>query len=85
MVVTVYSLPASICVRCRAVEISTRRKGIEVVKVELDKNPDAMTYIKSLGYAEAPVIVVTEGDEVVDHWSGYSEERITSLKEMVAA
>jgi glutaredoxin-like protein NrdH len=85
MVITVYSLPASICVRCRAVEISMRRKGIEIVKVEVDNDPKAMAYIKSLGYSEAPVIVVTEGEEVVDHWSGYSEEKITSLKELVAA
>jgi glutaredoxin-like protein NrdH len=62
-----------------------RRKGIEIVKVEVDKDAKAMAYIKSLGYAEAPVIVVTEGDEVLDHWSGYSEEKIASLKELVAA
>jgi len=83
--ITVYSLPASVCVKCRAVEISMRRKGIGIAKVEVDKDPDAMAYIKSLGYKEAPVIVVTEGGEVVDHWSGYSEEKIASLKEMVAA
>jgi len=85
MVITVYSLPASICVKCRAVEISMRRKGIEAVKVEVDKDPDAMAYIKALGYAEAPVIVVTAGDEVVDHWSGYSDEKISALGEMAAA
>jgi glutaredoxin-like protein NrdH len=85
MVITVYSLPASICVKCRAVEISMRRKGIEAVKVELEKDPEAMAYIKSLGYSEAPVIVVTEGDEVVDHWSGFSEDRISALSSLVAA
>ena len=85
MVITVYSLPASICVKCRAVEISMRRKGIEVVKVEVDKNPKAMAYIKSLGYAEAPVIVVTDGDDVLDHWSGFSEEKISALSSLIAA
>jgi glutaredoxin-like protein NrdH len=85
MVITVYSLPASICVKCRAVEISMRRKGIEAVKVELEKDPEAMAYIKSLGYSEAPVIVVTEGDEVVDHWSGFSEDKISALSSLVAA
>jgi len=62
-----------------------RRKGIEAVKVELEKDPEAMAYIKSLGYSEAPVIVVTEGDEVVDHWSGFSEDRISALSSLVAA
>jgi glutaredoxin-like protein NrdH len=85
MVVTVYSLPSSICVRCRAVEISMRRKGIESVKVELDKDPKAMEYIRSLGYSEAPVIVVTKGDEVVEHWSGFSDDKITALSNLVAA
>lgn len=85
MVVTVYSLPAAVCVKCRAVEISLRRKGIKAVKIEVDKDPDAMAYIKSLGYAEAPVIVVTDGDEVVDHWSGFSDDKISALVEMAAA
>jgi glutaredoxin-like protein NrdH len=85
MVITVYSLPASICVKCRAVEISMRRKGIEVVKVEVDKDPRAMAYIKSLGYTEAPVIVVTDGDEILDHWSGFSEDKISELSNLVAA
>lgn len=85
MLITVYSLPASVCVKCRAVEITMRRRGIEAVKVRVDQDPEAMEFIKSLGYTEAPVIVVREGDEVVDHWSGFSDEKILALKEMVAA
>jgi glutaredoxin-like protein NrdH len=85
MKITVYSLPSSICIKCRAVEISMRRKGIDATKVLVDEDPKAMEFIKSLGYAEAPVIVITDDDEVVDHWSGYSEERISALREEVAA
>ena len=83
--ITVYSLPAAVCVKCRATEISMRRKGIDAVKVLVNEDPDAMNFIKSLGYVEAPVVVVTEGDEVVDSWSGFSEEKIAKLQEMVAA
>lgn len=85
MLITVYSLPASICIKCRAVEISMRRKGIDAKKVMVDEDAEALEFIKSLGYTEAPVIVVTEGDEVIDHWSGYSEERMLGLRDMVAA
>lgn len=85
MVVTVYSLPASVCVKCRAVEISMRRKGIDAKKVRVDQDPEAMNFIKGLGYTEAPVTVVTDGDQIVDHWSGYSDDRIAKLVAMVAA
>ena len=85
MLITVYSLPAANCVKCRAVEISMRNRGIESTKVLVNEDSVALAYIKSLGYSEAPVIVVTEGDEVLDHWSGFSDEKISSLKELVAA
>jgi glutaredoxin-like protein NrdH len=85
VLITVYSLPADICVKCRAVEISMRRRGIESTKVLVNENPEAMEYIKSLGYTEAPVIVVTDGDDVVDHWSGFSDDKVMALKAMVAA
>lgn len=62
-----------------------RRKGIETVKVLVDQDSEALEYIKSLGYTEAPVIVVTDDGEVVDHWSGFSEEKINALRELVAA
>ena len=81
MLITVYSLPASICVKCRAVEIVLRRWGIEARKVRVDQDTGAMEFIKSLGYVEAPVIVVTEGGEVVDHWSGFSEDKMIALRE----
>lgn len=85
MLVTVYSLPSSVCVKCRAVEISLRRKGITAKKVLVDENPEALEYIKGLGYSEAPVIVVTDGDEVIDHWSGFSDDKLEALRELVAA
>lgn len=84
MLITVYSLPVSICVKCRATEISMRRKGIEVVKVRVDQDAEAMEFIKSLGYTEAPVTVVRDGDRIVDHWSGFSEEKIDGLRDLVA-
>lgn len=51
----------------------------------MDQDPKALEYIKSLGYTEAPVIVVTDEEKVVDHWSGFSEERMNALRELIAA
>jgi glutaredoxin-like protein NrdH len=62
-----------------------RRKGITAKKVLVDENPEALEYIKGLGYSEAPVIVVTDGDKVIDHWSGFSDDKLRELKELVAA
>ncbi len=84
MSITVYSLPASVCTRCRATEISFRRKGIEVNKVRLDESAEAVEYIKSLGYESAPVVVVEKDGQVVDHWCGFFEERIVALAKEVA-
>lgn len=51
----------------------------------LNEDAEAMEYIKSLGYTEAPVTVITQDGEVVDHWSGFRDEKISQLKDMVAA
>lgn len=86
MSVTMYGLPASVCVGCRATEISFRRKGIEAEKILLDQDPDAMGYIKSLGYTSAPVVVVKDDEgNVTDHWGGFSETKIEGLKDVSAA
>lgn len=83
--ITVYSLPTRICVKCRATEISLRHKGIEATKVLVDEDREAMEFIKSLGYTEAPVVVIREAGQVVDHWGGYREERLKALQKKVPA
>lgn len=77
MTITVFSRPARECVACRATEISFRRKEIEVQKVPIDENID---YVKSLGYSQAPVVVVEQDGQVIDHWSDFREEKIAALK-----
>lgn len=83
--ITVYSLPAAVCVKCRAVEISLRRKGVEATKVLVNEDAEAMAFIKSLGYTEAPVIVIREDGQIVDHWSGFHEGKLELLKEKIPA
>jgi glutaredoxin-like protein NrdH len=83
--VTVYSLPVDVCIRCRAVEIAMRRRGIDATKVMLNEDAEAMAFIKGLGYAEAPVTVVRENGKIVDHWANFSDTKIEKLMEKVPA
>jgi glutaredoxin-like protein NrdH len=62
-----------------------RSKGIEATKVRVDQDPEALEFIKGMGYSAAPVVVVTDGDEVVDSWSGFSETKLEALRDRVAA
>lgn len=80
MKVVVYSLPTAQCVRCRGSEIALRRAGIEYEKIMVNESPDALAYVKSLGYESAPVIVVLddEGNQL-DHFP-FSIEKINALK-----
>ncbi len=80
-----YSLPASVCRACWSTERRFEKFGIDVEKVRVDQHPDAMETVAKLGYTQAPVVVVSDGDRVVDHWSGYRETKIAELAESVAA
>lgn len=77
--VVLYSLPASVCVACRGTEIMLRRKGVEARKVRVDLDAEALEFIKSLGYTQAPVVVIYEDGEMVEHFGGFSSERIEEL------
>lgn len=70
--VTVYSLPS--CPQCDTSKSYLRQKGIAFEEVDLSTSEEAMTYVQSLGYTAAPVIV--SGDV---HWSGFRFEMLKSL------
>ena len=73
--VTIYT--KTNCQPCRATKRAFDRAG-----VVYDEQPavDHVAALKGLGYTGAPVVVVTDGDDVVDHWSGFRPERIAGLK-----
>lgn len=83
--IVVYTLPIEECVNCRAVDLFLRKRGIEVTKVRLDEVPDAADYVRSLGYSQAPVIVLSDAGEVVDHWSGFRYDRMNELTNLAVA
>lgn len=71
--VTIYSKPA--CVQCNATYRALDKRGIEYKVVDISQDPDALEYVRSLGYMQAPVVVTEEGE----HWSGFHPDRIAEI------
>ncbi len=70
--VTVYSKPS--CVQCNATYRALESAGIAYSAVDVSTNDDALAYIKSLGYAQAPVVVAG-----AEHWSGFRPDKIADI------
>ncbi|MGP7815517.1 MULTISPECIES: glutaredoxin-like protein NrdH [Glutamicibacter] len=70
--VTVYSKPS--CVQCNATYRALDKKGVEYQTIDISKNAEALEYVRSLGYMQAPVVVTGQ-----EHWSGFRPDKIESL------
>ena len=82
MSTTVYSTPS--CVQCKATYRALDRKGLSYEVVDVTTDAAALETVRSLGYVQAPVVVVSGvgGDE---HWSGFRPDRIDALAARLAA
>lgn len=69
MTITVYSKPQ--CPQCDATYRALNKHGLDYQTIDLSQDSDALDYIKSLGYQQAPVVMTDE-----DHWSGFRPDRI---------
>lgn len=72
MAITVYSKPA--CVACNSTYRKMDKEGVIYSTVDISKDEQAYEFVKSLGYAQAPVVVTDE-----DHWSGFQPDKIMTL------
>ena len=70
--VTVYSKPS--CVQCNATYRALDKAGITYRTVDISAGYKGLTYVESLGYEQAPVVVAG-----VDHWSGFRPDRIANI------
>jgi len=70
--VTVYSEPS--CVQCNATYRALDSAGITYNAVDVSANDDALAYVKSLGYVQAPVVVAG-----AEHWSGFRPDKIADI------
>lgn len=68
------------CMGCFASEEMMKAKNLVFSVVKMDEDSEALRYVKDLGFLAAPVIVVYNGDKIVEAWSGFRPERIEELK-----
>ena len=72
MAITVYSKPS--CVQCDATKRALNKTGIPYDVVDITQDARALDHVKSLGYAQAPVVVTGQ-----DHWSGFRPDKVKEL------
>lgn len=72
MTITVYSKPR--CVQCDATYRALDKHGVDYQVVDVSADAEALDYIVSLGYSQAPVVMVGG-----DHWSGFRPDRINAV------
>ncbi|MDO5722119.1 MAG: glutaredoxin-like protein NrdH [Actinomycetaceae bacterium] len=77
MTITVYSKP--MCVQCDATKRALNKQGLDYATIDISEDAAALDYVKSLGYAQAPVVIA--GDQ---HWSGYRPDLIKKVAKSVA-
>lgn len=77
MTITMYSKPS--CVQCNATYRKLDEGGLEYEIVDLTQDAAALEAVKALGHQTAPVVIVREGGEVLDHWGGYRPDKIEAL------
>lgn len=71
MTITVYTTPA--CPQCMATKRWLDKRGVSYLTVDLAVNAVMRDYVTDeLGYTSAPVITVSEGGNVIAHWSGFN-------------
>lgn len=78
MAITVYTKPN--CVQCNATYRALDKAGITYQTVDVTVDAQALSQVKALGYAQAPVVVAGE-----DHWSGFRPDKIKGLVAAVEA
>lgn len=82
--ITVYTLPN--CFQCNLTKKWLDRAGVEYTTVDLNASPDDAAAIAELGYKQAPIIVVSNGDPETDiHWSGFQPDHLARYVEGLAA
>jgi len=69
--INVYSKPR--CPQCTATYRKLKALGLHFNSIDVTEDADALAFIRALGYQQAPVVVVREGEDehIKKHWSGF--------------
>lgn len=73
--ITVYSMPR--CPQCAATRRKLESLNGEYESVDVSQDDEALSFIRLLGYSQAPVVVVRDAQgSVTNHWSGFRPDMI---------
>lgn len=78
MSITLYTKPR--CVQCDATKRALDKKGISYELIDIAEDMQALEYVKSLGYQQAPVVITDN-----DHWAGFRPDKIAMISEAALA
>lgn len=69
--ITVYSKPN--CQQCTATYRKLKALGLPFNSFDVTEDAAAAAFVRALGYSQAPVVVVREGEDqhLKEHWSGF--------------
>jgi glutaredoxin-like protein NrdH len=74
-------------VQCTATKRFLDSRGLEYTTVDVTDDPDALAFIKGLGYLAAPVVYTAVYEHggpphehgIIEHWSGNQPDRIKAI------
>ena len=67
--IDVYSKPR--CPQCTATYRKLKALGLPFNSIDVTEDAEAAAFVRTLGYSQAPVVVVREGGDIKKHWSGF--------------
>ncbi|MDN5640679.1 MAG: NrdH-redoxin [Actinomycetia bacterium] len=83
MTITVYT--KTHCQQCLMTKRWLDKRGHQYTTVNLEESPDDLAAVQELGYAQAPVVVVSKGQGPDVHWSGFNPTMLSAHLGEVAA
>lgn len=72
--ITVYTAPR--CMACLATKKQLEKHGAQFTVEDIDSHPHVLEQAKHHGHTSAPYVTATDGDTLLDHWSGLRVEKI---------
>lgn len=68
------------CLQCEATKIVLEDLGVSFTIIDIDRDRNALEQVRKMGFREAPVVIVTnESGDIIDRWSGFQLEKLTTL------
>lgn len=67
--IDVYSKPN--CPQCSATYRKLKALGLPFNSIDVTEDAEAAAFVRTLNYSAAPVVVVREGAQIKEHWSGF--------------